>query len=88
MSKTPSISALCCVLSLFPASHALGEQWPAAIETLQSKGVRIIDTFDAPAGLKGYAARFNGQGMTLYLTEDGQHVLVGNLLDARGKNLS
>lgn len=88
MIRVPSRCALCCALSLFPASYALGDQWPAAIETLQSKGVQIIDTFDAPAGLKGYAARFNGQGMTLYLAEDGQHVLVGNLLDAQGENLS
>ncbi|HDZ56417.1 MAG TPA: thiol:disulfide interchange protein DsbG [Pseudomonas xinjiangensis] len=88
MIKIYPMSALCCALSLFPASHAIGEQWPAAIEAVQSKGVQIVDAFDAPSGLQGYAARFNGQGLALYLTEDGEHVLVGNLLDAQGENLS
>jgi len=88
MIKIYPLSALCCALSFFPASHAVGEPWPAPIEALQSEGVQIIDAFDAPSGLQGYAARFNGQGMALYLTEDGKHVLVGNLLDAQGENLS
>ncbi|MCL4117055.1 UNVERIFIED_CONTAM: hypothetical protein GTU68_062081 [Idotea baltica] len=43
--------------------------------------------FDAPGDLKGYAFKYNGQGITLYVTNDG-HAVLGTLLDAKGKDLS
>lgn len=36
----------------------------------------------------GYAAEYQNQGMALYLTPDGKHVLTGHLFDAQGKDLS
>ncbi|MFZ3207163.1 MAG: thiol:disulfide interchange protein DsbG, partial [Pseudomonas sp.] len=35
-----------------------------------------------------YAARYNGEGMALYLTPDGDHVLIGSLLDANGEDMT
>ncbi|AZC27736.1 MULTISPECIES: thiol:disulfide interchange protein DsbG [Pseudomonas] len=64
------------------------EELPAPIRKIEAKGAKIIGSFDAPAGLKGYAAQYQNRGMTLYLTADGQHVLLGNLYDADGKDLS
>ncbi|MCY1295585.1 Thiol:disulfide interchange protein DsbG [compost metagenome] len=64
------------------------EELPIPIKALEARGVTIVGQFAAPGGLKGYAARYNGQGMALYLTEDGQHVLVGTLFDARGEDLT
>ena len=64
------------------------EELPAAIRKIEAKGAKIIGSFDAPSGLKGYAAQYQNRGMTLYLTADGQHVLLGNLYDADGKDLS
>ena len=32
------------------------EELPAAIKQIEAKGAKIIGTFDAPDGLRGYAA--------------------------------
>ncbi|OLF52333.1 thiol:disulfide interchange protein DsbG [Pseudomonas chlororaphis] len=69
-----------------PLLHA--EELPAAIKKIEAKGAKIIGSFDAPDGLKGYAAQYQNRGMALYLTPDGKHVLLGNLYDADGKDLS
>lgn len=64
------------------------EELPQAIRKIEAKGAKIIGTFDAPDGLRGYAAQYQNRGMALYLTPDGKHVLLGNLYDAEGKDLS
>jgi thiol:disulfide interchange protein DsbG len=78
------ISAL--TMLTVPLLHA--EDWPAPIKAVEARGAEIIQRFDAPSGLQGYAARYNGQGVALYLTADGEHVLVGSLLNAKGEDLS
>ncbi|QXI16248.1 thiol:disulfide interchange protein DsbG [Pseudomonas hamedanensis] len=64
------------------------EELPAAIKQIEAKGAKIVGQFDAPDGLRGYAAQYQNRGMALYLTPDGKHVMVGNLYDAEGKDLS
>src|SRR5690606_41576164 len=44
--------------------------------------------FDAPSGLTGYTALFNGRPLALYVTEDGKHALIGSLLNAKGEDLT
>ncbi|MCU1753008.1 thiol:disulfide interchange protein DsbG [Pseudomonas sp. 6D_7.1_Bac1] len=78
--------SLGAALLQIPLVHA--EELPAAIRKIEAKGAKIIGSFDAPDGLRGYAAQYQHRGMTLYLTPDGQHVLLGNLYDADGKDLS
>jgi len=73
-------------LLAFPAVQA--EELPAAIKAVEARGAEVVGRFDAPGGLTGYAARYNGQGMALYLTPDGEHVLIGSLLDASGEDLT
>ena len=69
-----------------PALHA--EALPKPIQQLQAKGAVIKGSFDAPNGLRGYAAEYHNNGIALYLTPDGKHVLVGSLFDEQGKDLS
>jgi thiol:disulfide interchange protein DsbG len=64
------------------------EELPDAIRKIEAKGAKIVGQFDAPDGLRGYAAQYQGRGMALYLTPDGKHVLLGNLYDAEGNDLS
>ncbi|WP_341963091.1 thiol:disulfide interchange protein DsbG [Pseudomonas sp. RC10] len=64
------------------------EELPAPIKALEAKGATIKGTFDAPGGLKGYAAQYQQQAMAFYLTSDGKHVLAGNLFDEKGEDLS
>src|SRR5690606_21885210 len=90
----------CAVIQLKPLPYLLAgigllalpvaqaEELPAAIKAVEARGAEVVGRFDAPGGLQGYAARYNGQGMALYLTPDGEHVLVGSLLDAKGEDLT
>ncbi|MGA4815301.1 thiol:disulfide interchange protein DsbG [Pseudomonas aeruginosa] len=48
------------------------EEPPAPIRMVQEKGACILGSFDAPDGLRGYAAEYQNQGMALYLTPDGK----------------
>ncbi|KAB7623417.1 thiol:disulfide interchange protein DsbG [Alkalilimnicola sp. S0819] len=76
------------MLLALPATPALAEDYPAAIEALVEQGVRIEARFDAPSGMTGYAARVQGRPLAFYVTADGEHVVVGSMLDAQGANLT
>lgn len=88
MKKLINLPVMISALSLLPALLLHAEDWPEPIKAVEARGAEIIQRFDAPSGLQGYAARYNGQGLALYLTEDGEHVLVGSLLNAKGEDLS
>lgn len=85
--KRLSLLAALSLLAL-PGGLSLAEELPAPLKALAAQGAEIVGSFAAPGGLRGYAALYNGQAIALYLTGDGQHVLLGNLFDAKGKNLS
>jgi thiol:disulfide interchange protein DsbG len=86
MLRPIQLTVLLATLLTMPLAQA--QEWPSAIKAVEARGAKIIQRFDAPSGLQGYAARYNGQGVALYLTADGQHVLVGSLLNAQGEDLS
>lgn len=78
----PATAALLLAFNTHASDH------PAPVQAAIAKGVKIEASFDTPAGLKGYAARINGDPVAFYLTPDGQHVIVGAMLDAQGENLT
>ncbi len=67
---------------------AQAEKYPEPVEAMRERGVEILERFDAPSGLTGYTALYNGRPMALYVTEDGKHALIGSLLDAKGEDLT
>ncbi|MGV8942109.1 MAG: thiol:disulfide interchange protein DsbG [Lysobacter sp.] len=69
-----------------PASTAT-TRYPAPIEALEARGLEVLGTFDAPSGLTGYAGLAGTDPVSIYLTSDGQHALVGNLVDAKGNDV-
>ncbi len=73
---------------LLPLASLHASEHPAALAAIEARGATVVGSFDAPGGLKGYAARYQGQGVALYLTPDGEHVLAGSLFDAKGQDLS
>ncbi|MBJ9975342.1 thiol:disulfide interchange protein DsbG [Pseudomonas sp. S75] len=75
-------------LSLLTAPLVHAETWPEPIRQMQAKGAVIKGSFEAPDGLRGYAAEYHNNGIALYLTADGKHVLVGSLFDEQGRDLS
>ncbi|WP_313740648.1 thiol:disulfide interchange protein DsbG [Pseudomonas sp.] len=82
------LSLLPLTLALLGAPLAQAAELSAPVQQIEAKGAVIKGRFDAPSGLQGYAAEYQGNALALYLTADGQHVLVGNLFDAKGNDLS
>ncbi|MBA1200957.1 thiol:disulfide interchange protein DsbG [Pseudomonas capeferrum] len=74
--------------ALLACASLQAEELPEPIKQLQAKGAVIKGSFDAPDGLRGYAAEYRNNALALYLTANGKHVLVGNLFDAQGQDLS
>lgn len=83
-----ALHGLALSVLLLSSLPALAQPWPAPIRNIQEQGVTIVKQFAAPGGMTGFAARAGGRPLALYLTPDGEHVIVGTLLDAEGKNLS
>lgn len=67
---------------------AAAEELPAPLQALEADGLTVHGRFEAPTGLTGYAASAQGQPMTVFVTADGEHAVIGNLVDAEGENLS
>lgn len=72
----------------FGSYFALAEQQePEVISYIKQQGVTIIDSFETPTGLTGYAASVEGQPLSIYLTEDKKYAVIGNLINAQGDDL-
>jgi len=67
---------------------AQAQDVPAPIRALASQGVTIKGPLTAPPGFKGYVGDYRGQSLPIYLLPDGQHVVIGTLLDASGHDLT
>ena len=67
---------------------AQAADYPAPIEAMRDRGIEVLERFDAPSGLTGYTALYNGPPLALYGTADGEHALIGSLLDAKGEDLT
>lgn len=72
-------------LVLAASTVQAAKPYPAPIQVIESEGARILGEFEAPGGLKGYAAQFQGDVLGIYLTPDGKHAIVGTLIDEKGQ---
>ncbi len=61
---------------------------PAPVQALADQGISIHGQFEAPGGMRGYGASVQGQDMAIYLTADGEHAIVGTLMDSAGNDLT
>ncbi len=82
------LTLLAATLAVFahPGVHA--ENRPAPVQALVDEGLQIHGEFEAPGGLRGYAASHQGREMTVFVTADGEHAIVGTMIDAEGNDLS
>ncbi len=67
---------------------AVASTLPAPIQALQRQGIIIRGDMQAPAGFRGYLAEYGGSRMPVYLLPDGKHVVIGNLFDAQGNDMT
>ena len=54
---------------------------------IEQQGVTIIDKFDTPSELTGYVGTYKDEAMSIYVTPDKRHAVIGDLIDTEGKNL-
>lgn len=81
-------AAMAAVVVMALAGPASGQERPAPIEHLKGQGFEVTDRFQAPGGMTGYVGRLDGKPLAAYLTPDGEHMVVGPMLDAKGRNLT
>lgn len=85
--RTLALATLSILAGAFPLA-AQSADWPAPIKALEKQGIEVVGSFDAPGGLTGYAGLVDQQPVVVYVTADGQHAIVGPMIDGRGANLS
>lgn len=60
---------------------------PAVIEAIEAQGFQVLGEFDTPSGLRGYAGVAGQQPVAVYATADGNHAVVGTLINAQGEDI-
>lgn len=68
------------------ASATSASDYPAPIQALEAQGLEVMGTFKAPSGLTGYAGIAASNPVSVYVTSDGSHALIGTLIDANGQD--
>jgi len=84
------LSMFICVLLLAAPVGWAGAQAaeePAVISTVRDQGLEILGSFDAPGGLRGYAGLAGDQPVAVYVTPDGQHAVIGAMIDVQGNDV-
>ncbi len=79
------LKAICLFVFLPGMAFA---QYPDAVQVLIDDGLEVEARFNAPGGVEGYVGRRNGHPVSLYLMPDGEHVVIGKMMDGFGQNLS
>ncbi len=70
------------------AGAAQAAEPPAVVQNVLRPGMKLVKSFEAPAGLTGYLISAEGHTAVLYVTPDGKHAVVGQMLDEQGNNLT
>ena len=77
-----ALAGLLCTSTL---AHAADR--PAALKALEEQGLSIVGEFDAPGGLKAWGAYSGNRALAIYNLPDGQHMMVGTMIDANGEEV-
>lgn len=61
---------------------------PEVIRNIERQGVEIMGEFNAPGGLRGFAGVTGNRPIAVYVTPDGQHAIVGTLLNSKAEDVA
>lgn len=61
---------------------------PAALQQLRDMGVQFTGTFPAKGGLTAWAGYHGDQPLAVYEAPDGEHIILGRILDAEGRDVN
>lgn len=76
------------LLTALPLLASAAEPLPPAVQQFEKQGITIIKEIKTPGGLRSWLGSYQGTGVNIWLTPDGQHAVSGYLYDAQGNNLS
>lgn len=77
------------ITSPSPSASAASAAPSATVQrALAADGITIAGSLDAPAGFAGYLGSYQGHELPIYALPDGKHIVIGNLLDLDGHNLT
>lgn len=90
------LCALALSLSLLPAAAWTKDEikdddadaLPAVLHSLQDRGVEIVGRLVTPGGLEAYAGIAQQQPLAVFLTPDGEHLIIGTMMDAAGMDVT
>lgn len=86
---TLSLVAAATAAMAQPASTKPNEKLPGAIAVAVTGGLKLENSFKAPGGLQGWVLSSGvDQNMVVYTSADGTVAIAGNMLDAKGTNLT
>ncbi len=83
--KLRSAVAALALMALLPVA-GMAQDVPAALNFAKTLKFDISAPFAGPSGLKGWVLSNGGNHMVVYTTTDGQTVIMGEVIDAAGKN--
>jgi thiol:disulfide interchange protein DsbG len=84
-----ALAAFCALLIVPMMQPAVaGDDYPPALQPLIQEGVKIQGQFSAPGHMTAYVGSIRGRPVAMYVTADGNHVVIGTMLDAQGRNLT
>lgn len=60
---------------------------PEVVKTIEQQGLEVLGQFEAPGGLRGFAAVAGQRPVAVYVTPDGEHAVVGVMVNAQGEDV-
>ncbi|MGO1773468.1 MULTISPECIES: thiol:disulfide interchange protein DsbG [unclassified Halomonas] len=88
LTRHSMLSGMFLFVGLWGSSASYANDLPAPVQALADQGIEIHGQFEAPGGLRGYGASVQGRDMAIYLTPDGEHAVIGTLMDSQGNDLT
>lgn len=88
MSQTRTVAAFTLALLAGTSVRAWAEEYPKQIEMATQGGGKVVSTFQAASQLKGWVLSKGGRYTMVFTTPDNKTLIVGELIDDTGKNLT
>jgi thiol:disulfide interchange protein DsbG len=88
MSQARTLATLTLALLMGTSLGARAEDYPKQIEMATQGGGKVVQTFQAASQLKGWVLSKGGRYTLVFTTPDGKTLIVGELIDDSGKNLT
>ncbi|TEA75228.1 thiol:disulfide interchange protein DsbG [Allopusillimonas soli] len=85
--RRTGLPALALAVAL-SASPSWAETYPTVIQDAVAKGVKVVTTFPAASGLKGWVLQQDDTYSIVYTTSDNKTLLAGTLIDEHGEDLT